>query len=58
MHFWVGNKLLNEYSLTTAQGKRDHIVLLFLYNTGSRADEIAQLTIGDLDIARAPIRGK
>jgi len=29
-------------------GCRDHALLLFLYNTGARADEVAQLTIGDL----------
>lgn len=41
---------------TTAQGGRDYALLLFLYNTGARADEAAQLTIGDLDIARVPHR--
>lgn len=35
------------------QGKRDYAILLFLYNTGARADEVAQLTIGDLNIAHA-----
>lgn len=34
----------------TAQGQRDHAVLLFLYNTGARADEAAQTLIGDLDL--------
>jgi len=29
-------------------GSRDHALLLFLYNTGARADEAAQLTVGDL----------
>ncbi len=29
-------------------GSRDHALLLFLYNTGARADEAAQLTISDL----------
>jgi len=50
----------------TAQGQRDHAVLLFLYNTGARADEAAHALIDDLDLAphpgRAPssilIRGK
>jgi len=40
----------------TAQGLRDHAVLLFLYNTGARADEAAQLTITDLILAHAPQR--
>jgi integrase/recombinase XerD len=51
---------------TTAQGQRDHAVLLFLYNSGSRADEAAQVRIADLDLGLKPdsdpssvlIRGK
>lgn len=35
---------------------RDHALILFLYNTGARADEAAQLTIADLDVAHAPQR--
>ncbi len=38
----------------TSQGERDYTVLLFLYNTGCRADEAAQLTIADLDLAVRP----
>lgn len=38
----------------TAQGRRDYALLLFLYNTGARADEAAQLRIGDLNLPRAP----
>jgi integrase/recombinase XerD len=49
--------LLAAPDLKTAQGRRDHLVLLFLYNTGARADEAAQLQIADLDLARAPSRG-
>ena len=33
---------------TSRLGWRDHALLLFLYNTGARADEAAQLTVGDL----------
>jgi integrase/recombinase XerD len=40
----------------TAQGRRDYALLLFLYNTGARADEAAQLTIADLNLAHAPER--
>ena len=40
----------------TAQGQRDHALLLFLYNTGTRADEVAQLKISDLFLAQAPQR--
>ncbi len=35
--------LLAAPDVTTAQGRRDHAVLLFLYNTGSRADEAAHV---------------
>jgi integrase/recombinase XerD len=38
------------------QGRRDYVLLLFLYNTGARADEAAQLSIGDLRLAGAPRR--
>jgi site-specific recombinase XerD len=38
------------------QGLRDHAVLLFLYNTGARADEAAHVRIGDLDLGLAPDR--
>lgn len=48
--------LLNAPDKQTDQGKRDYTLLLFLYNTGARADEAAQLTIADLNIAHAPKR--
>jgi site-specific recombinase XerD len=38
------------------QGNRDYTLLLFLYNTGARADEVAQLKIGDLHLSQAPHR--
>lgn len=41
---------------STAQGRRDHAVLLFLYNTGARADEAAHVTIGDLHLPAIPSR--
>jgi integrase/recombinase XerD len=40
----------------TAQGRRDHAVLLFLYNTGARADEAAHVRIADLDLGSTPDR--
>ena len=33
---------------------RDRTLLLFLYNTGARASEVAQLRIGDLSLPREP----
>jgi site-specific recombinase XerD len=38
----------------TAQGVRDHALLLFLYNSGSRADEAAHVRIADLALGRSP----
>jgi site-specific recombinase XerD len=38
------------------QKQRDHALLLFLYNTGARADEAARLTIVNLSIASVPSR--
>jgi site-specific recombinase XerD len=40
----------------TAQGRRDYAILLFMYNTGARADEVAQVRIGDLDLGVASNR--
>jgi integrase/recombinase XerD len=42
------------------QGFRDHVLLLFLYNTGARASEAARLTVGDLDLVSpaATLHGK
>jgi site-specific recombinase XerD len=37
----------------TAQGRRDHAMLLFLYNSGARAEEAAQLKIADLHFTAA-----
>ncbi len=45
--------LLDAPDKSTEQGRRDHALLLFLYNTGARADEAAQATIGDLTLAKA-----
>jgi len=38
----------------TAQSVRDHAMLLFLYNSGTRAHEAARLTVGDLDLEGSP----
>ncbi len=57
--------LLNAPDRSTQQGCRDHALLLFLYNTGARADEAAQMKIADLlfahfarDHSLAQIHGK
>lgn len=43
--------LLNSPDRSTPQGLRDYAILLFLYNTGARADEAARVTIDALDLA-------
>jgi integrase/recombinase XerD len=45
--------LLNAPEQSTDQGRRDHALLLFLYNTGARADEAAQIKILDLVLAHS-----
>lgn len=40
----------------TAQGSRDYVLLLFLYNSGARADEAAKLQIRDLNVAASSVR--
>lgn len=47
--------LLASPNRQTAQGRRDYALLLFLYNSGSRADEAAQSRIGDLDLASSSV---
>jgi site-specific recombinase XerD len=37
-----------------AQGRRDYVLLLFLYNTGARATEAADLTVADLSLDTSP----
>lgn len=48
--------LLAAPNLTAEQGRRDHVILLFLYNTGARADEVAHVRVGDLDLGSTPGR--
>ncbi|SRR2546429_1095601 len=45
--------LLSAPDQLTEQGRRDHALLLFLYNTGARADEAAQAKIVDLFLAHS-----
>jgi integrase/recombinase XerD len=40
----------------TVIGRRDYALLLFLYNSGARADETARLTIGDLNLYSSSVR--
>jgi integrase/recombinase XerD len=40
----------------SVQGRRDYALLLFLYNTGARADEAAQLRVADLRLGAVPHR--
>jgi integrase/recombinase XerD len=48
--------LLEAPDRSTTLGRRDHAVLLFLYNTGARADEVAHVRIVDLDLGHTPER--
>jgi integrase/recombinase XerD len=48
--------LLAAPPVDTAQGRRDHAMLLFLYNTGARADEVAHVRIEDLDLGKTTAR--
>lgn len=52
--------LLQMADRRTAQGQRDYALMLFLYNSGARASEAAQLRIEDLDLisSSVKIRGK
>ena len=52
--------LLGAPDRQTAQGRRDHALLLFLYNSGARAQEAAQLLVSELDLTggSVKIRGK
>jgi len=44
--------LLNEPERKTKQGQRDYTLILLLYNTGARANEIAQMTIADFSFTQ------
>ena len=52
--------LLSQPDRRSPQGLRDHALLLFIYNTGARASEVARLTVEDLDlvIPMATLHGK
>lgn len=46
--------ILDAADRNSVQGARDYALLLFLYNTGARADEAAQTRAGDLQFGRSP----
>lgn len=46
--------LLQTPDLHRPRGRRDYALLLFLYNTGARADEAAHLTVADITWGRSP----
>ncbi len=49
--------LLNAPQCDTKQGWRDYLLMLFLYNTGARADEVASLTVNDVFIPGSNNKG-
>jgi len=48
--------LLRAPDRQTVQGRRDHALLLFLYNSGARAHEAAQLLISELDLTGCSVK--
>jgi site-specific recombinase XerD len=48
--------LLAAPTTSTVLGRRDRALLLFLYNTGARADEAAHVRVADLDLSQLPHR--
>ena len=48
--------LLAAPNRSSALGRRDYALLLFLYNTGARADEVAHVRIADLNLTHQPKR--
>lgn len=50
------DELLKAADGSSLQQHRDHSLLLFLYNTGARADEAAQVIVTDLELAHVPKR--
>jgi len=46
--------LLRAPDRRTTLGARNHALLLFLYNSGARADEAARLTVGNLQLGTSP----
>jgi integrase/recombinase XerD len=48
--------LLAAPEVSREQGRRDHALLLFLYNSGARADEAAHVLIADVQLGPAPER--
>jgi site-specific recombinase XerD len=54
---WEGvRRLLEAVDRRDARGKRDYAILLLLVTYGLRADEVARLTLDDLDWARDRLR--
>jgi site-specific recombinase XerD len=51
------DELLNAPNQETEQGWKDYVLMLFLYNTGVRADEVASLTICNLLIPGGKKKG-
>jgi len=48
------NAIINAPDTNSRNGARDHAMLLFMYNTGARVQEVADLKIGDITCSRSP----
>lgn len=44
--------MLNVFDRKTPQGRNEHALLLFLYNTGARVSEATQMRVSDLQLGR------
>lgn len=44
--------IMNEVDQTTSKGKRDYAILLLLYNTGARAQELCDIKVSDLRLEK------
>jgi site-specific recombinase XerD len=47
------DELLASPNRNTWIGRRDYCLLLFMYNSGARADEVARLIVGDLNLSKS-----
>ena len=47
--------LLDAPDKTTQYGYRDYVIILFMYNTGARVDEVSKLVVADYDYTTSTV---